>query len=109
MQSTIAGDLAKSVFQLPSPMSNTASSNDSVSAAPSSSSLSSALTLRDHNTLIPRVELAGRTPDEAFLGQKTDLQVRLRTEHTQARIQRIEANQARTCRACIHQSSEPAM
>ena len=63
----------------------------------------------DHNELIPRAELSGRTPNEAFFGQEDDLRARLRMEHTQARIRRITENQARTCPACSNNGTEPVM
>ena len=63
----------------------------------------------DHNELIPRAELSGRTPNEAFFEQEDDLATRLRMEHTQARIRRVAENQARRCPACSHQSTEPVM
>ena len=63
----------------------------------------------DHNDLIPRTELGGRTPDEAFFGRERDLTDRLRSEHAQARIRRIAENQARSCSVCSHRSSESVM
>lgn len=59
----------------------------------------------DHNTLIPRAELGGRTPDEAFLGRETDLSVQLREQHRAARVMRIAKNRQRRCGACL--GSEP--
>ena len=40
--------------------------------------------VEDHNTLIPRMALAGRTPDEAFLGTASDVPRTLATERTRA-------------------------
>ena len=55
----------------------------------------------DHNTLIPRAELGGRTPDEAFFGREEDLRIRLRERHTSAQATRIAKNQQRRCEACL--------
>ena len=55
----------------------------------------------DHNTLIPRAELGGRTPDEAFFGREEDLRVRLRERHRLARAMRVAKNQQRRCGACL--------
>jgi len=54
----------------------------------------------DHNSFIPRVELGGRTPDEAYRGEALDLPDRLRVQHADARFRRIAENRARTCRTC---------
>jgi transposase InsO family protein len=54
----------------------------------------------DHNSLIPRVELGGRTPDEAYRAQELGLAQRLRREHTAARVRRAEANRAVSCGRC---------
>ena len=59
----------------------------------------------DHNTLIPRAELGGRTPDEAFFRREEDLRVRLRERHRAARAMRVAKNQQRRCGACLR--SEP--
>ena len=59
----------------------------------------------DHNTLIPRAELGGRTPDEAFFERETDLRVQLREQHRAAPAVRIAKNQPRRCEACL--GSEP--
>ncbi len=63
----------------------------------------------DHNKLIPRAELGGRTPNEAFFGREDDLQTRLRVEHAKARYRRVAENQARTCSACVRLSPESVM
>jgi hypothetical protein len=54
----------------------------------------------DHNSLIPRAELGGRTPDEAYAGQELDLAERLRQRHADARRDRVAANQAVRCERC---------
>ena len=64
---------------------------------------------RDHNELIPRAELGGRTPDEAFFGRENDLKEWLPADHAQARIRRATENRTRTCSACSQQGSEAIM
>lgn len=59
-----------------------------------------AMYFADHNSLIPRVELGGRTPDEAYHGQEPGLAERLRDRHTDARVRRIETNRAQRCVSC---------
>ncbi len=54
----------------------------------------------DHNSLIPRVELGGRTPDEAYFARELDLAERLRGRHLEARARRLETNRAARCRRC---------
>lgn len=54
----------------------------------------------DHNSLIPRVELGGRTPDEAYRGEELGLGERLQVQHADARARRIADNRARSCPAC---------
>ena len=54
----------------------------------------------DHNSLIPRVELGGRTPDEAYAGREVDLAERLRVQHAGALVRRLATNRAVTCRRC---------
>ena len=51
----------------------------------------------DHNDLIPRVELGGRTPTEAYEGRPAPaLEVACR----EARTRRLEANRKTTCGVC---------
>ena len=64
---------------------------------------------RDHNQMIPRAELKGRTPDEAFRGLETDLPQKLREQHTIAAAQRIVSNRARKCERCRVQSTASVM
>ncbi len=54
----------------------------------------------DHNSLIPRVELGGRTPDEAYFGRELDLAERLRARHVEARVRRIVKNRSAGCQRC---------
>ena len=55
----------------------------------------------EHNSLIPRVALGGRTPDEVFFGREVDLPERLAAARTRARAQRVEVNRALTyCGGC---------
>jgi putative transposase len=55
----------------------------------------------DHNALIPRVALGGRTPDEAFLACEQDLPGRLAELRAQARVERVAFNRALTgCGGC---------
>ena len=61
----------------------------------------------DHNSLIPRVELGGRTPDEAYRGERADLADELAAAHGRARAQRVEANRSRSCSACVPAQHAP--
>ena len=61
----------------------------------------------DHNTLIPRVALVGRTPDEAYFGHAVDLAERLRAGHAQARTHRVAINRAVSCRRCAPPQQAP--
>jgi transposase InsO family protein len=55
----------------------------------------------DHNALIPRVALGGRTPDEVFLGCEQDVPGRLAELRAQARVERVAFNRALTgCGGC---------
>jgi transposase InsO family protein len=57
--------------------------------------------VEDHNVLIPRAALGGRTPDEAFLGREEDLPERLAVARRQACADRVQFNQARaSCGGC---------
>ena len=55
----------------------------------------------DHNALIPRVALKGRTPDEVFFGARADVADKLSAARAQARVDRVAYNQALpSCRGC---------
>ncbi len=60
----------------------------------------------DHNALIPRVELGGRTPDEAYEGREGDLHERLSKAHHEARRARVEVNRNASCGACVTRSPD---
>ena len=60
----------------------------------------------DHNALIPRVELGGRTPDEAYAGREGDLHERLSRAHREARRARVEVNRSASCGACVTRSPD---
>ena len=59
----------------------------------------------EHNTVIPRAVLRGRTPDEVYLGTAEDLPEKLASLHRQARAARIASNRAKACGLC--QSDDP--
>ena len=61
----------------------------------------------DHNTLIPRVGLGGRTPDEAYLGREVGLMEKLKAGHLEARDQRVATNRAVSCRRCSPPQQAP--
>jgi len=61
----------------------------------------------DHNALIPRVALGGRTPDEAYFGHAVRLAERLRAGHAEARTQRVAINRAVSCRRCAPPQHAP--
>jgi hypothetical protein len=51
----------------------------------------------DHNDLIPRVELGGRTPTEAYEGRPAPA---LEDACREARARRLEANRRASCGVC---------
>ncbi|MFK7991378.1 MAG: transposase [Sandaracinaceae bacterium] len=61
----------------------------------------------DHNSLIPRVALGGRTPEEAYFGREVDLGERLVAGHGQARARRLATNRAVSCRRCAPPRQAP--
>ncbi|MFK7991242.1 MAG: DDE-type integrase/transposase/recombinase [Sandaracinaceae bacterium] len=61
----------------------------------------------DHNTLIPRAALGGRTPDEAYFGRAIDLAGRLEAGHAEARAHRGATNRAVSCRRCAPPTQAP--
>ena len=63
----------------------------------------------DHNSPIPRGELGGRTPDEAYRERELGFDERLREQHADARVRRIEANRARTCEPTEHAPPTPPL
>lgn len=50
--------------------------------------------VHDHNSLIPRAVLGGRTPDEVFLGEGLDVPETLTAASASARAERVAANRA---------------
>ncbi|MEZ4330095.1 MAG: DDE-type integrase/transposase/recombinase, partial [Polyangiales bacterium] len=54
----------------------------------------SSLYVEDHNTLIPRAALRGRTPDEVYTDVEPDLPERIAADAILARRQRLLSNQA---------------
>ena len=54
----------------------------------------------EHNTHIPHSAFRGETPDEMYYGQGAEVAEKLKQAKQQARIDRIHANQARTCLLC---------
>lgn len=57
--------------------------------------------VEDHNAMIPRAALGGRTPDEVFLEREEDLPERLAVARPRACADRIQFNQARaSCGGC---------
>ena len=59
------------------------------------------LDIRNNNGLIPRADLGGRAPDEAFFGLETVLPERLRVGHEAARVERLPKNRKRRCGVCL--------
>ncbi|MCB9662366.1 MAG: transposase [Sandaracinaceae bacterium] len=57
--------------------------------------------VEDHNALIPRAVLGGRTPDEVFLGLHRELPVQLVEARRAAGVDRVQVNRALTsCGGC---------
>jgi hypothetical protein len=56
--------------------------------------------VEQHNTVMPQVALRGRTPDEVFRGEVTELSERLREVHRDAIRDRIATNRALACGDC---------
>jgi putative transposase len=65
--------------------------------------------VEDHNALIPRAALGGRTPDEVFFGREEDLPERLAVARRQACVERVQFNQARvSCGGCDGPGGPPS-
>ena len=56
--------------------------------------------VQQHNEVMPHAALGGRTPNEVFRGEATDLQERVRVAHRAAVQERIAANQRLACGEC---------
>lgn len=54
----------------------------------------------EHNQVVPRKILKGRTPDEVYFDRAADLPDRLSALRSQAQRHRIAHNQARRCDQC---------
>ena len=62
----------------------------------------------DHNSLIPRVALGGRTPDEVFFGRELDVAAKLAEAGARARAERVLTNRATpSCGGCDGPSVAP--
>jgi putative transposase len=61
--------------------------------------------IADHNTIIPREQLGGRTPDEAYARLALPI---IASAHLEARRARVEANRAVRCRSCSPRSASEA-
>ena len=57
--------------------------------------------VRQHNEVMPNAALGGRTPDEVFRGEVTDLAERLREKHKVAMAERLAANRRLQCSDCV--------
>ena len=53
-----------------------------------------------HNTVVPRLILGGRTPDEMYSGAAADLPLQLAKQREEARRARVAANRALSCQRC---------
>jgi hypothetical protein len=53
-----------------------------------------------HNEVMPRVMLGGRTPDEVYLGLNPNISMQLTNERQKARVDRINHNRAQRCGQC---------
>ncbi|MFC1611163.1 DDE-type integrase/transposase/recombinase [Myxococcota bacterium] len=53
-----------------------------------------------HNEVVPRAVLKGRTPDEVYFDRETDLPERLSALRREAQRKRVAYNQARRCDRC---------
>ena len=62
----------------------------------------------DHNMLIPRAELGGRTPNEAFFGQEDDLAARLRMEHTKLESDALQKTRSERVRPAAINALSPS-
>ena len=63
----------------------------------------------DHNGLIPRPELGGRTPDEVYFGACESLHDDLIRERAEAHLRRVEVNRATSCGVCEHERSSTSV
>ena len=50
---------------------------------------------------MPHSALSGRTPDEVYFGQAESIPVKLAAARKVARRERLEANRALSCEACV--------
>lgn len=56
--------------------------------------------VEQHNAVVPRSLLKGRTPDEVYFDREADLPKRLSVLRRQAQRERIAKNRARRCERC---------
>jgi putative transposase len=54
----------------------------------------------EHNEVMPRLMLGGRTPDEVYLGLNENVSTQLATQRQKARADRIKHNRAQRCDQC---------
>lgn len=64
--------------------------------------------VEQHNAIVPRSKLSGRTPDEVYFSRETDMPERLFALRRQAQQQRIAHNRARRCDRCAPTDSANA-
>ena len=60
-----------------------------------------AMHVHEHNSVMPRAVLGGRTPDEVYFGQGDHIPELLRQRRSEARQARLMANRTRSCRDCL--------
>ena len=65
--------------------------------------------VEQHNTVVPRSKLSGRTPDETYFDREADLPDRLSVLRRQAQRQRIAYNRGRRCDRCAPTASPNAV
>ena len=79
---------------------NVTSEDDDFATRPSAES--------DHNSLIPRVALGGRTPEEVFFGREDDVTAKRAEAGARARAERLLVNRATlSCGGCNGPSVAP--
>lgn len=61
--------------------------------------------VEQHNTVMPHSAFDGRTPDEVYFGQRTELEGELVEARHRARAERMAKNRSLACDACVGRES----
>ena len=64
--------------------------------------------VEEHNTQMPHSAFAGQAPDEMYFGTAVDLPTQLAAARSKARVERLAANRAMTCKRVQCSASQPS-